>query len=134
MGGLELQLNKRKYIEKVLFVILNQPGHTLSLEERETVGEIVYDGIPASMRALFWIKCSGLGAYKSNYCDNYYKRLCAADESGTLAQYPNRHFQQIDKDLDRTAPDDPFMTPEIRQSLRRICRAYVWRNPTVGYC
>lgn len=93
LGGNDLRLNKRKYIEKVLFVILNQPGHTLSLEERETVGELVYDGIPASMRALFWIKCSGLSAYKSNYCDNYYKRLCTADESGTFAQYPNRHFQ-----------------------------------------
>lgn len=95
---------------------------------------MVYDGIPPGKRPLFWSKCSGYSAYKSNYCDNYYKKLCAADESGTLAQYPNKHFQQIDKDLDRTAPEDPFFTPEIRQSLRRICRAYVWRNPTVGYC
>lgn len=84
LGGSELRLNKRQFIEKVLFVILNQPSHTLSLEEREQVGEIVYEGIPAKMRPLFWIKCSGLSAYKSNYCDNYYKRLCTADESGTL--------------------------------------------------
>lgn len=47
LNGLGMHLNKRKYIEKLLFVILNQPGHTLSLEEREQVGEIVYDGIPA---------------------------------------------------------------------------------------
>jgi hypothetical protein len=84
LSGAELKLNKRRYIEKVLFYILNQPGHTLSLEEREQVGEIVYEGIPAKMRPLFWIKCSGLSAYKSNYCENYYKRLCTADESGTL--------------------------------------------------
>jgi hypothetical protein len=43
------------------------------------------------------------------------------------------HFMQIEKDLSRTYPFDPFYTDEMKQSMRRIFRAYVWRNPTVGY-
>lgn len=28
---------------------------------------------------------------------------------------------------------DPFYTDEIKQSIRRVFRSYLWRNPTVGY-
>lgn len=59
--------------------------------------------------------------------------LKALDASGELAEYPNRHFLQIDKDLDRTYPQDAFFTDEIKKSIRSVCRAYVWRNPRVGY-
>lgn len=84
------------------------------------------------MRTQFWIKCTGLHNYKSNYFDQYYQCLTQAD-SDHLLDYPNRHFAQIDKDIDRTYPDDPFFTDDVKKSLRRVFRAYTFRNPTVGY-
>jgi len=84
------------------------------------------------MRPQFWIKCAGLHNYMSNYCNDYYYILTQADLLDEF-KYPNRHFAQIDKDLDRTYPDDPFFNFEVKQSLRRVLRAYVYRNPTVGY-
>lgn len=55
------------------------------------------------------------------------------DQNGTTVEYPNRQFKQIDKDMDRTFPGDPFYDRDVKDSIRAICRAYVWRNPLVGY-
>jgi hypothetical protein len=54
--------------------------------------QTVYEGIPSTQRAEFWVKCSGLDGFKENYCKNYYSKLCEADES-EWEQYPNKHFQ-----------------------------------------
>ena len=35
--------------------------------------------------------------------------------------------------MDRTFPGDPFYDRDVKDSIRAICRAYVWRNPLVGY-
>jgi TBC1 domain family member 8/9 len=119
-------LNRLKYI-------LNSEQHILSLAERQEFQGIVFDkeGIPDDLRGLFWQKCSGILAYKHSYCPHYYD-LIGQDQS-YFEDYPNPHFAQIDKDLDRTYPLDPFYTTEIKNSMRRIFRAYVWRNPQVGY-
>lgn len=91
----------------------------------------IHDGeLPAELRSNFWLKCAGVYSYKSNYFDEYYSVLTQSDQE---LQYPNRHFAQIDKDIDRTYPEDPFYTDEVKQSIRRVFRAYVYRNPTVGY-
>ena len=94
---------------------------------------MVFQGIPSELRAKFWSKCTGLQSYKSNYVNNYYQTLCDADADKVLDEYPNPHFAQIDKDMSRTFPNDHFYTPEVKESMRRVFRAYVWRNPTVGY-
>jgi hypothetical protein len=70
--------------------------------------------------------------YKIGYCSDYYHLLVHADRS-LWEEYPNKHFAQIDKDLNRTYPHDPYYTPEIKASIRRILRAYIWRNNTIGY-
>ena len=95
--------------------------------------DVVYEGFGPGLRALFWHKCSGLDAYRTNYCPQYYQTIQLAEECQTWVEYPNPHFSQIDKDLDRTFPMDPFYTSEIKQSIRRVFRSYLWRNPTVGY-
>ena len=94
--------------------------------------EIVFDGVPAELRPQFWQMCTGIDSYKSNYILNYYKTLCEADQLH-WETYPNNHFAQVDKDLPRTFSSDPFYTKEVQESMRRIFRAYIWRNPTVGY-
>lgn len=55
------------------------------------------------------MKSAGLHNFKRQYCDCYYELLTTADLLNEL-EYPNKHFAQIDKDLDRTYPDDPFFT------------------------
>ena len=35
--------------------------------------------------------------------------------------------------MHRTFPKDPFFTDDILLSMRRIFRAYILRNPSVGY-
>ena len=59
--------------------------------------------------------------------------ICELQQTEPLNSYPNIHFNQIDKDMPRTFPTDPFYTDEIKQSMTRILKAYVIRNPTVGY-
>jgi hypothetical protein len=74
----------------------------------------VFEGIPDELRSVFWQKCTGLYAYKSNYVPGYYKELNQAQESKVREQYPNSHFNQIDKDLDRTFPQDPWYTDSVK--------------------
>ena len=93
----------------------------------------MFEGIPEESRDRFWHKCLGIQSYKQNYIPDYYSTLCEADGSGAWEQYPNQNFGQIDKDLGRTFPSDAFYTEEIKQSMRCVLRAYIWRNPTVGY-
>lgn len=81
----------------------------------------------------FWVACAGVQAYKSGYCDNYYDTICMAEEYGMWNEYPNNHFKVIAKDMPRTFMNDPFYTEDIKKSIERVLRAYVWRNPTVGY-
>jgi hypothetical protein len=49
------------------------------MQERDQIKEFVYEGIPRDKRASFWVKCSGLNSFKSNYCPNYYQNLVLAD-------------------------------------------------------
>lgn len=113
--------------------MLHSPSHILSAQERTQISELVAQGIPDELRGLYWQKCAGLDAFKSSYCANYYSTINQAQATGLWQEYPNPHFGQIDKDLDRTFPLDKFYTDEIKQSMRRVFRAYVWRNPAVGY-
>ena len=115
------------------YSILESPSHIFSNEERKAIKDVVFDGIPDEKRQKFWQKCTGIHAYRDSYVPQYYETLCAADKNGDWEQYPNVHFAQIDKDLTRTFPGDPYYNAEIQQSMRRILRAYVWRNPSVGY-
>ena len=82
---------------------------------------------------MFWQKSSGLLAFKQSYCPNYYGLIHEAERIGAWEQYPSIHFTQIDKDMNRTFPAEAFFTDEIKESMRRVFRAYVWRNPQVGY-
>eukprot|EP00347_Sterkiella_histriomuscorum_P023907 403332973 len=60
----------------------------------------------------------------------YYQNLV---EESTL--YPNPAFYQIELDLDRTFPDDPWISkPSNIKQIRNILVAYVKRNPLIGYC
>lgn len=61
---------------------------------------------------------------------NYYNLIDVEEMN-----YPNPSFNQIDLDLKRTFSDLPNEEADkLIPPLRRILRAYVKRNPTIGYC
>jgi hypothetical protein len=75
----------------LLLACLNEPRHIFDQQERKNLQEIVYEGIPHNLRGWFWSKCSGLEAYKENYCQDYYQELVKAD-ANEWEQFPSRDF------------------------------------------
>jgi hypothetical protein len=62
---------------------------------------------------------------------NYYSSL--TDKFPTFI--PSPYINQIDMDLHRTFPDDPFFKVEDNLlKLRNILLAYSRRNTRIGYC
>ena len=60
----------------------------------------------------------------------YYERLIH-----NFVEYPNPHFNQIELDIKRTFPEDPFFAEKSTlDSLRNILTAFSKRNLSVGYC
>ena len=104
----------------------------LKKEERKYFYDLVIEGlIPPGCRAEFWKVCCGSKAYKSSYCRDYYKTL-QRTASREQDEYPNPMFSKIDKDMNRTFQEDYF-TDEVKASIKRVLKSYIWRNPTVGY-
>ena len=77
------------------------------------------------------MKATGAKAHmESDINKGYYDTLVRSE-----FDYPNPSFEQIEVDLNRTFTDLAALEPEkYIPSLRRVLRAYVTRNPTVGYC
>ena len=49
--------------------------------------------------------------------------------------FPNPNDHQIEVDLQRTYPNEPFFEDqEVIDKLRRVAIAYTVRNPEIGYC
>ena len=61
----------------------------LNDEERKAFGDVVRQGVPASLRAQFWNLCTGIYMYQKGYCDEYYQTLHNSLQSGELSRYPN---------------------------------------------
>ena len=72
----EPPLSESELRKKRLRQMLQNPAHILTTEERQDISEVVFDGVPADLRALFWRKASGIDAYKTCYINDYYKTLC----------------------------------------------------------
>jgi len=52
-----------------------------------------------------------------------------------VLDYPNPGYHQIELDLERTFDEDGAELDEAKiKAMRNILRAYIKRNPTVGYC
>ncbi len=90
---------------------------------------LMLTGPTHKQRKLIWLEITGA---KAQMRDNvgYYELL--------LTWKGTAHTQfsaQIDKDLQRTYPEEGFLAmPGAMQSLRNVLVAYSWRNPSIGYC
>lgn len=82
-------------------------------------------------RRLLWLRATGAAMQMTFFQNRNYYNLLDAEEFN----YPNPSFNQIDLDLKRTFSDlNNEEADKLIPPLRRILRAYVKRNPTVGYC
>ena len=80
-------------------------------------------------RKQFWLRISG-AMHEMSYNSLYYHRLLQEKR-----HFVSKFTKQIEKDLNRTFPDDPFFqNPQSFEILENILFAYSFRNPTVGYC
>lgn len=102
-----------------------------SFPHSDKLRELVYLGIPHSMRAPIWMRISG-ALQKKISSDFTYKQIvrASADENSLTAK-------QIEKDLLRTMPNNAcFSTPTSTGllRLRRILRSLAWLYTDIGYC
>ncbi|XP_068674823.1 small G protein signaling modulator 3-like isoform X1 [Montipora foliosa] len=102
-----------------------------SFPHSDKLRELVYLGIPHSMRAPIWMRISG-ALQKKISSDFTYKQIvrASADENAVTAK-------QIEKDLMRTMPNNAcFSSPTSTglTRLRRVLRSLAWLYADIGYC
>ncbi|KAI0091279.1 rab-GTPase-TBC domain-containing protein [Irpex rosettiformis] len=98
----------------------------LSSDRRE-FDRLVRQGIPLAYRSKVWFECSG--ALEMREPGLFSDLLSEVDEGSNAVR-------EIEKDVCRTMPLNVFFgrTGAGVDKLRRVLKAYSWRNPAVGYC
>eukprot|EP00300_Choanocystis_sp_HF-7_P012221 c17797_g1_i1.p1 GENE.c17797_g1_i1~~c17797_g1_i1.p1 ORF type:complete len:474 (+),score=124.34 c17797_g1_i1:861-2282(+) len=90
--------------------------------------------IPPDLRGMLWPILAG--SERVSHQLDYH--LTLKQHEGQTSEA----IDQIEKDLHRTLPDDPYFDPSQSQGeghsgiskLQRVLTAYSWRNADVGYC
>ncbi len=95
----------------------------------------VIDGTIEEVRARVWKLHSGcLSAINDKKNKNYFDNII-----GKFPAYPNPSLHQIELDLVRTSIvnsdgiDLADNDPSLIKSIRRVLKAYIYRNPLIGY-
>ena len=86
----------------------------------------VAEGIPNEHRAHAWMLLSGAETRRDAQ-PRLYQRLVSAPASAKVRD-------SIELDVRRTFPENPRLTAEFVEKLRRVLLAYAKRNPEVAYC
>ncbi|XP_075222626.1 small G protein signaling modulator 3 homolog isoform X2 [Lycorma delicatula] len=103
----------------------------IQLPKTDKLREMVYDGIPHSLRPQIWMRMSGALA-KKNSNEMTYKDIVKSSSSDLLVT-----SKQIEKDLLRTFPGNACFNDKNSTGvprLRRVLRALAWLYPDIGYC
>lgn len=109
--------------------ILNTPNkYFLTKEDFRRLKFLMLSEIPDNYRIKLWLLTSGALLDKSNN-PQYYKKLTEFPEG-----IPSAYENQIQIDLHRTFPKDPFFQDHQNlASLKNILLAYSRRNMSIGY-
>jgi hypothetical protein len=105
---------------------------------------LLREGIPDDFRGELWCILSG-SKYRLLANHGYYQNILTSNE-GKHTEY----LDEIEKDINRALPSHPYFSTDIHglssdsntskeepegvKSLRRILRAFSYKNPRVGYC
>jgi hypothetical protein len=91
---------------------------------------VLRHGIPPEYRGQMWSELVGARAKRSSKPAAYYATLLArATRAGGTASIS---AEEIEKDLDRTFPENAFFNKMGKARLRNVLLAYSERNPKVG--
>lgn len=108
-------------------IIFNSKYNIACIYSKRILTLLAIKGIPNYLRSQFWITVSG-AKYEMNQNSGYFEYL--------LKKYPvqSPHEKQIDLDLPRTFPKDPFFRDHKNlKKLRSVLVAYARRNLSIGY-
>ncbi|XP_057310775.1 small G protein signaling modulator 3-like isoform X2 [Hydractinia symbiolongicarpus] len=101
------------------------------LERTDKLTELIYAGIPHSMRVYLWPRLAG-AFRKKREADMSYKKITKKSQcDNTLIS------SQIEKDLCRTMPSNACfqnMDSIGVKKLQRILQGIAWLYPDIGYC
>jgi TBC1 domain family member 8/9 len=104
-------------------------GRNLTLLRYPQSTRLVQVGLPNRLRGEIWETLSGSLYLRFANLGYYYKLL--EDNEGVH----NTSTEEIEKDLNRSLPEYPaYQTEEGINTLRRVLRAYCFKNPELGYC
>lgn len=101
--------------------MLEQIEPSSPVSPRRFIATMIEFGLSDETRPKIWLELTG-AKYQLNQNPLYYQTLLK-----DTTNLPCSCSKQIERDLLRTYPDDPFFSqPSIVQSLRRILVAYAW--------
>lgn len=98
-------------------------------KDKKSISTIYLENFPEKYRKSFWLIASGAKREMLNF-PNYYDNI--------LNNYPNYipsiYEQTIEKDLNRTFPDEEFYQKKDNiEKLKNILIAFSRRNSSIGY-
>ncbi|CAF4493213.1 unnamed protein product, partial [Rotaria sp. Silwood2] len=94
--------------------------------------ELLFQGIPNSLRNELWLLFSGAIYDKEANANIYRKCVC---ESSNVKTDQDTIYEEIERDLCRALPDQKAYQHESGiNALRRLLRSYSRYNTDVGYC
>lgn len=114
--------------ERFRKIIYSKSKQTLSQKDRQSVWSFIRHGHThvlkkAADHRYLWLKCSG--AYSKLLMNpGYYNAILQTS-------YPHPGLSDLEKDLHRSGQG---ISEQKVAQMRNILRAYIFRNPTVGYC
>ncbi|KAF8903468.1 rab-GTPase-TBC domain-containing protein [Gymnopilus junonius] len=114
---------------KLWTTYLRNHGRNLTLLRYPQCTRLVQVGLPNRLRGEMWETLSG-SIYLRFSNPGYYERLLEENKGTT-----NTSTDDIEKDLHRSLPEYAgYQSEEGINALRRVLRAYSYKNPELGYC
>lgn len=114
---------------KLWSAYLQTHGRHLTLLRFPQCTRLVQVGLPNRLRGEMWETLSGSMFLRFSH-PGYYATLLKENDGRTSTS-----TEDIEKDLHRSLPEYAgYQSEEGIDALRRVLRAYSWRNPEVGYC
>ncbi|CAK1583228.1 unnamed protein product [Parnassius mnemosyne] len=108
---------------------MSEVGRGVSMYQTTAGSELVFNGIPESLRGELWSVFSGSILQKAQNKGLYTKLVNEALSSRNQAN------DEIERNLHRSLPEHPAFQNYVGISaLRRVLCAYALKNPTIGYC
>ncbi|PPQ97559.1 hypothetical protein CVT26_002344 [Gymnopilus dilepis] len=114
---------------KLWTTYLRTHGRNLTLLRYPQCTRLVQVGLPNRLRGEMWETLSG-SIFLRFSNPGYYERLLEENKGTT-----NTSTDDIEKDLHRSLPEYAgYQSEEGINALRRVLRAYSYKNPELGYC